>query len=72
MLCPNAQDQLRLETLGCRLLALGNADPCFAGNYTEAACPLYQGRALAILRIESAHPVVTARTQGLPEQSLRL
>lgn len=72
VLCPNAQDQLRLETLGCRLLALGNADPCFSGSYASSVCPLYQGRALAILRVESAYPCVRALVQGLPEQSLRL
>ncbi len=71
VLCPGER-RVFVSTQGCRLLGLGSADPCTTDSYAAADCALWRGRALAVLRRESSHPLLTVRTEGLPETSLLL
>lgn len=60
--------EISLSVQGGTLLALGNADPKpdRAHPFTESVCPLYQGRALAVIRstLNSPGCLVKAEFQG--------
>lgn len=65
---------INVTVQGGRLLALGNANPKpdRLHPFTEAACPLYHGMALAVIRSEEGGKgcLVTAQLKNLPADSL--
>ncbi len=57
---------VKLEVEGVELLGFGSADPRFDGSYRDTHLPLYEGRALAVLR--SCCGSATAKVTATDEQ----
>ncbi len=70
---PYADGELTVSASGSlALYALGSGDPQGKNGYTEAACHMYHGRALAVLQSikESSPARLTVRYPGLPPYEL--
>lgn len=73
-LVPYAEQELTIEVEGATLLALGSARPQTEENYTVGKICAYHGRALAVLRAETAsgEAILRVKTPGLADAEVKL